>query len=399
VTNDGTSAYTWNEFSKMKSATGGGTLIYDAFGRVVEIDSGTNTEIWYTQLGKSAYMNGTTFNYVYVPSPGGGFDVVGSSGPSHFHKDWSGSARITSTTPTTGNGVVGTDRAYAPYGEVYDIFGQTLTYKTVFTGDTQDILAGMYDTPNRELQGSKQGRWLSPDPAGSGWNQYAYATNPNSQTDPSGLDLCDCDDDDGGGDDGGGSGGSIGIGDPSGIVDPSGTDPGGPGGTDPNGTDPGDPGNPGNSSDPLSTGTGDPSNSGTGGQNGGNCQNCVTDASGNVTVVVSVNVVAQAPPLVATYSVDLAGLLGLISQGTSPANNGPQQQPQQPQQPKPPSVPWWMTFKLASHSEPPIQPTCQSAAIAGVGTSALYGPWVEGPLAWAAYFGGNALGIYGLAKC
>jgi len=82
-----------------------------------------------------------------------------------------------------------------------------------------------------------------------------------------------------------------------------------------------------------------------------------------------------------------------------PANNGTQQQPQQPQQPKPPSVPWWMTFKLASHSEPPIQPTCQSAAIAGVGTAALYGPWVEGPLAWAAYFGGNALGIYGLAKC
>lgn len=56
-----------------------------------------------------------------------------------------------------------------------------------------------------------------------------------------------------------------------------------------------------------------------------------------------------------------------------------------------------MTFKLASHSEPPIQPTCQSAAIASVGTAALYGPWVEGPLAWAAYFGGNALGILYMA--
>lgn len=32
-----------------------------------------------------------------------------------------------------------------------------------------------------------QGRWLTPDPAGAGWNQYAYPTNPNSATDPSGL--------------------------------------------------------------------------------------------------------------------------------------------------------------------------------------------------------------------
>ena len=44
----------------------------------------------------------------------------------------------------------------------------------------------MWDTPNREL--SYAGRWLSPDPAGSGWNQYASPTNPNSQSDPTGLD-------------------------------------------------------------------------------------------------------------------------------------------------------------------------------------------------------------------
>lgn len=43
----------------------------------------------------------------------------------------------------------------------------------------------MYDTPNREL--SVVGRWLSPDPAGTGWNQYSYPTNPNSATDPTGL--------------------------------------------------------------------------------------------------------------------------------------------------------------------------------------------------------------------
>jgi RHS repeat-associated protein len=59
-----------------------------------------------------------------------------------------------------------------------------------FTGDTQDILTGMYDTPNREFAGSNQGRWLSPDPAGAGWNQYAYVmNNPLSNVDPLGLDC------------------------------------------------------------------------------------------------------------------------------------------------------------------------------------------------------------------
>jgi len=44
----------------------------------------------------------------------------------------------------------------------------------------------MWDTPNREL--SFVGRWLSPDPAGAGWNQYAYVTNnPLALTDPTGL--------------------------------------------------------------------------------------------------------------------------------------------------------------------------------------------------------------------
>ena len=103
-----------------------------------------------------------------------------------MHKDWLGNARLVSDLATT---VIG-DYAFAPYGEKYDIFGSTSQNETMFIGLTQDVLAGVYDTPNRELQGSQQGRWLSPDPAGSGWNQYAYATNPNSFVDPSGLQLC-----------------------------------------------------------------------------------------------------------------------------------------------------------------------------------------------------------------
>src|SRR5205807_744183 len=60
------------------------------------------------------------------------------------------------------------------------------TFGTNFTGDTKDIGSGLFDTPNRELHPG-QGRWISPDPAGAGWNLYAYSTNPNGITDPSGL--------------------------------------------------------------------------------------------------------------------------------------------------------------------------------------------------------------------
>ncbi len=122
---------------------------------------------------------------------------------------------------------------------------------------------------------SRQGRWLSPDPAGAGWNLYAYATNPNSRIDPLGLDDDPCDptnvriggrihaaDDCGTGGGGGGEGGDPGGGDPGGG-DPGGGDPGDPGtgnpgdpGTgnpgDPGTGNPGDPGNPNDPTDPNS---------------------------------------------------------------------------------------------------------------------------------------------------
>jgi len=88
------------------------------------------------------------------------------------------------------------DRAFAPFGEVYKNFGSTANNN--FTGDTQDIVAGTYDTENRELNPS-QGRWLSPDPAGlqavdpsspQSWNRYVYVlNNPLLNIDPTGLDC------------------------------------------------------------------------------------------------------------------------------------------------------------------------------------------------------------------
>jgi RHS repeat-associated protein len=187
--------YTWNTTGKMASvdqdgsgcAKGGECIVYDALNRPVEIDEkAKHTEIWYTALGKTAYMSGSKIKYAYWPTPGGGTAFVdGNNGETYYmHKDWLGNDRIASHTVAT---TVLSDQAFAPYGEIYDQFGNTDTQYQMFTGDTQDIVSGMMDTPNREYNSSAQGRWLSPDPSGAGWNQYAYPTNPNSFADPSGL--------------------------------------------------------------------------------------------------------------------------------------------------------------------------------------------------------------------
>jgi RHS repeat-associated protein len=129
-------------------------------------------------------MYGRTINYAYWPMPGGGTLLeIGNSGADYYlHKDWLGNARI--STSVAGHALVA-DNAFSPYGETYNVLDSTNQNQQMFTGLTQNVLSGMWDTPNREL--APQGRWLSPDPAGQGWNQYAYATNPNSLVDPTGL--------------------------------------------------------------------------------------------------------------------------------------------------------------------------------------------------------------------
>jgi len=193
VTNDSINAFAYNEFSKLSSvnksgtncATAGQCLVYDAFGRIVEIDTGSSyTEVWYTQAGKTAYMNGANYLYSYWPAPGGAELVDQTDGYHFLHNDWLGSARLSSNVASQ---TVIDDRAFAPYGEMYNNFGSTAQNELNFTGLTQDVVTAIYDTPNREFAAYNQGRWLTPDPARTGWNQYAYPTNPNSQIDPSGL--------------------------------------------------------------------------------------------------------------------------------------------------------------------------------------------------------------------
>ena len=197
LTYDGVNTYTYNASGKLWSAypagkscttdSTGGCFTYDAFGRVVERQTSSGyTQTLYSPAGKSGGMAGQGMNYSFIPSPGGSF--VQTSGAQTFeynHRDWLGTTRTFSLIPSSGNGTIISDRAFSPYGKIYDSNGTNGTQSQIFTGDTH-LSIGLFDTPNRELNQS-QGRWLTPDPARSGWNLYAYPTDPNTQTDPSGL--------------------------------------------------------------------------------------------------------------------------------------------------------------------------------------------------------------------
>jgi RHS repeat-associated protein len=196
VTYDLNNSYAWDGYHKMITANAGASLgscgaagvtcaTYDALGRPVEKNkSGTITELLYSPIGLTAIMSGQTTTTMRVPVPGGSLlEISGSD--QIYHMDWLGSARIVSN---LGAHTVASDSAYTPYGENYALFGAT--GKLNFTGDRQDLFSGLYDTPNREFDTSSGSRWLSPDPARASWNAYAYPTNPNSFTDPTGLFPC-----------------------------------------------------------------------------------------------------------------------------------------------------------------------------------------------------------------
>ncbi len=191
----------WDEFSKMAwystsstaptCGSSGKCATYDAFGRLIEQSNGTSwQEYWITQAG-NVQMTGTTANFGSFPTAAGRVMITGNNVSQYYlHNDWLGNARITSTPARA----VSLDQAYTPYGEIFANFGTAAGDLDVFAGTTSNFNTGtQWDTPNRSL--TYFGRWLNPDPSGQGgqWNRYAYPTNPNSATDPSGLDECDYD--------------------------------------------------------------------------------------------------------------------------------------------------------------------------------------------------------------
>lgn len=136
-------------------------------------------------------MNGQTVVKVFIALPAGDQAVYTGSNnlQGYRHGDWLGSSRIKSSTTQTKQ----FDGAYAPFGESYADSGSNDHF---FTGQIPGVVTDIYDFLYREYH-PKQGRWISPDPAGLGavdvndpqtWNRYAYVGNkPLNQIDPAGL--------------------------------------------------------------------------------------------------------------------------------------------------------------------------------------------------------------------
>ena len=176
--------YKWNQDNHVVSVVDQGTTVtYDALGRRAEWLSGSAyLQTLLTPVGNFGVSSGTNAFGLRLPLPGGLTETCDSQTCNVFwHNDWLGSSRLISNIQSW---VIG-DQARAPYGEPY-LTGTYGTQGSSFTGDYSDLVAGTFDTPNRELNPT-QGRWISPDPAHSGWNAYAYTTNPLGETDPTGL--------------------------------------------------------------------------------------------------------------------------------------------------------------------------------------------------------------------
>jgi RHS repeat-associated protein len=177
-------------------------LTYNAFGSMVEYKQtyANNNPTWLAQqvygdaaqshkpLGRNILSGGTVYE---LPLPAGAAMVAWSGAPVYGHADWLGSIRLNSTTGRT----VNSDVAFAPFGEVYN---SPTTFWYEFAGLNNNLTDNVWDADARRYH-AKQGRWLSPDPAGLGvvdptnpqtWNRYAYvANNPLSFVDPLGLQL------------------------------------------------------------------------------------------------------------------------------------------------------------------------------------------------------------------
>jgi RHS repeat-associated protein len=193
--NDGTDhVYTWDADGHPVTLDSD-TLLYDALGREVEVfKGGAYTEFVFGPTGKLALMTGQTQTKAFVPLPGGTqVKYSGNAISTYRLPDWLGSFRVGSNPNRTYSWGV----AFAPFGEMY---AQSGVPAWSFTGEegTADTVSDEYDFLARKLH-SAQGRWISPDPAGSSaadaanpqsWNLYAYVlNNPLIAIDPNGLDC------------------------------------------------------------------------------------------------------------------------------------------------------------------------------------------------------------------
>jgi RHS repeat-associated protein len=196
--NDGFHTYSWDAEAQ-PVVVDGNEISYDALGRMVELHFSWGYNEWvHAPTGKKiAMMLGSTFEYAYIPLPGGGLRLYQpTGGQGYAHRDWLGSSRLVTSDTRT----LISDVAYAPFGEDYAAgAGPYLQFTSGTLGEMIIAAAngqGLFDFDFRKYS-PRLSRWLSPDPAGlavvdptvpQSWNRYAYVlNNPLSAIDPLGT--------------------------------------------------------------------------------------------------------------------------------------------------------------------------------------------------------------------
>ncbi len=201
-----TTGFTYDAAGNL-TADGTHTYSWDAEGRLLSVDSGTEAYA-YNVLGQRVQKR---VNGVYTNSAHDAFGRLiyhdtGTSQSQIFQ--WLGSKMIGYYTTweryahtnalgsvaalTDVNGNLYQDTVYDPWGRFWEYSGTMEEYQFAGMQD-RDTETGLDPTPNRMFSG-QFGRWLSPDPlAGDitnpqSLNRYAYAlNNPTTNTDPTGL--------------------------------------------------------------------------------------------------------------------------------------------------------------------------------------------------------------------
>lgn len=196
--NDSFNTFTWDAEGKMLSThyfSGNGatySFVYDAFGRQVEWAYNGSYQNSNIAIGNFKLIGiGQTPGYSIYPYPGGSYESAGQGGTGVNLADWLGTSRA--WYGYSGGGFISSS-AHAPFGETY------AGHVRPFTGQESDgsMVNTMYYFGQRNYS-SGEGRWLSPDPAGTAavdptnpqsWNRYAYVmSNPLGAIDPTGT--CD----------------------------------------------------------------------------------------------------------------------------------------------------------------------------------------------------------------
>jgi RHS repeat-associated protein len=201
MTYDGNNTYTFDALNRLTSISGSASLnyVFDALGNRVETSgTGLQTIDFVFSGSQPIHDNSSTFTGKNMEvEPFGQYGGTPGSGAMdfwvHFRNQVGSMGRESKYNVSGYDGSSDISWMSDPFGDDLTKVGTgstTITDLFLFGDMFRDTSWGsttINHTPARENT-TIQGRWLSVDPAHSGWNGYVYAdNNPVTESDPSGL--------------------------------------------------------------------------------------------------------------------------------------------------------------------------------------------------------------------